>query len=75
MNRGAAAGTLRQERWNERGRGVGCGLDAPDAAERAPRLAVNAYIRCLISSRDYRKKTFVKQTISLTNHNHASRKH
>jgi hypothetical protein len=30
-DRGAAAGTL--ERWDERGRGVGCGLDALDAAE------------------------------------------
>jgi hypothetical protein len=38
---------------DERGRGVGCGLDGLDAAERAPRLAVNAYNRYLISSRDY----------------------
>jgi hypothetical protein len=35
------------------GRGVGCGLDALDAAERAPRLAVNVYNRYLISSRDW----------------------
>jgi hypothetical protein len=37
---------------DERGRGVGCGLDGLDAEERAPRLAVNAYNRYLISSRD-----------------------
>jgi hypothetical protein len=33
-------------------RGVGCGLDALDAAERAPQLAVNAYNMYLISSRE-----------------------
>jgi hypothetical protein len=37
---------------DERGRGVGCGLDGLDVAERAPRLAVNAYNRYLISSKD-----------------------
>jgi hypothetical protein len=37
---------------DERDRGVGCGLDGLDVAEHAPRLAVNAYNRYLISSRD-----------------------
>jgi hypothetical protein len=65
-DRGAAAGTPcvegdregcgRDERGRDAGcgRGVGCGLDALDAAERAPRLAVNTYNRYLISSRDVR---------------------
>jgi hypothetical protein len=53
---GAAAG--KRMRRDECGRdvgcvrGVGCGLDVLDAAERAPQLAVNAYNRYLISSRD-----------------------
>jgi hypothetical protein len=43
---------------DERGRGVGCGLDGLDAAERAPRLAVNAYNRYLISSRDIAENSY-----------------
>jgi hypothetical protein len=51
---GDRGGCGRDERGRDAGcgRGVGCGLDALDAAERAPRLAVNAYNRYLISSRD-----------------------
>jgi hypothetical protein len=47
------------------GRGVGCGLDALDVAERAPRLAVNAYNRYLISSREEIEITCKKIVLGL----------
>jgi hypothetical protein len=63
---GSGIAGLRQERWDALDESRGCGRNAGTSAvgaldagwtlwmrqNRAPRLAVNAYIRCLISSRD-----------------------